>query len=136
MLTVRYIAIDIDFPHRLISFDNVPLNYSASPLTIFSTRSSTKKTYRNTINFTKQAGSSPYNYFPSPLSNNKIVLFMTSLFIDGIVESSPTQSTPINLEVDYKIKTNETYQLSLTFGVETLLTRLHFSMVIFNEEDV
>ncbi len=61
---------------------------------------------------------------------------MTSLFIDGIVESSPTQSTPISLEVDYKIKTNETYQLSLTFGVETLLSRLHFSMVIFNEEDV
>lgn len=83
LLAVRYVAIDSLFPHSLISFDNVPINYTAGPLTIFATASSTMNTYYNTINFTQQAGSLSYNKFSTPLTNNKIVMFMTSMYIAG-----------------------------------------------------
>jgi len=83
ILTVRYVAIDSNFPHRLISFDNVPVNYTDAPLTIFATANPTIRTYQNTINFTQQAGSAAYNKFSTPLFNNKIVMFMTSMYISG-----------------------------------------------------
>lgn len=58
-LNVPYIGIDPAFPHRINSFDNVPLNYDDGPLvyisdiqTVFDTLTTTMTTYTNTINFT------------------------------------------------------------------------------------
>lgn len=81
---VPYIAIDPQFPYHLNSFDNVPINYNAGPLVNVSVRSALRKTYYwNRINYTQQAISTPYRYFSAPLSNNKVVLLMTCMFIFG-----------------------------------------------------
>ena len=48
-----YIAIDPLFPHHLNSFDNVPVNYNAGPLTNLTSKSTTRLlTYRNVVNYT------------------------------------------------------------------------------------
>ena len=81
-LTVRFIAVDVLFPHSLNSYDNVPVNYSAGPLTNISVKGTTAfpSIYTNTINFTQQSASFQYKYFSTPLSSNKILLFLTSYF--------------------------------------------------------
>lgn len=85
ILNVRFIAIDADFPHHVNSFDNVPVNYLAGPLVNISEGTfDTIQVYRNTINFTLQSAGHPYSTFSTPLSNNKIILFLTSLFHEGI----------------------------------------------------
>lgn len=45
------------------------------------------QTYTNSINYTAQCNSYgyPYNTFNTPLSRNKILLFMTSMYITGNV---------------------------------------------------
>lgn len=84
-MAIRYVGVDKSFPHHLNSFDNVPCNYLNGALTIFSIKSSTPKTYTNNINYTQQAQSigSTYTTFSTPLSNNKILMFMTSMYLDG-----------------------------------------------------
>ena len=64
-LTVRFIAVDIFFPHYLNSYDNVPVNYSAGPLVNISVKGTTTSPsfYTNTINFTKQSAGRQYRYF-------------------------------------------------------------------------
>ena len=93
LLSVRYIAIDKDFPHHLNTFENVPVNYTAGPLINISSASLSSTIYSNTINYTTQATASgcTYTTFSTPLSNNKIVLFLTSLF---------TNTVPINCIVE------------------------------------
>lgn len=86
VLEVRYIAIDKAFPHHLNSFDNVPINYTKGALTNISTPSSTPQIYTNTINYTAQttALGLTYKNFSLPLTNNKVLLFITSLYITGV----------------------------------------------------
>lgn len=82
VLNVRYIAIDKNFPHHLNSFDNVPLNYTQGPLVNISVVSVVPQYYYNVINYTAlcNANGLTYNKFSLPLSNNKILLFLTSLY--------------------------------------------------------
>ena len=85
LLTVRYIAIDDAFPHHLNSFDNVPVNYSNGLLKNITKASSSLKYYVNTINYTKHCKENNFLYtrFTQPYTNFKILLFVTSIFIDG-----------------------------------------------------
>lgn len=83
LLNVPYIAIDPSFPHHINSFDNVPANYSAGNLTNISASSTSMRRYTNTINYSQQATGRYYTSFKSPWSRNKILLFMTSLFLFG-----------------------------------------------------
>jgi hypothetical protein len=85
IVRVRYVGVDKAFPHHLNTFDNVPCNYPSASFTAFSTRTTAQTTYTNTINYTTQAAtiSSSYNKFSLPLTNNKILLLMTSMFFDG-----------------------------------------------------
>lgn len=101
VVEVRYIAISKLFPHHLNSFDNVPVNYNNGALTNITTASMSVKTYKNTINYTTQATAtgSTYTAFSLPLANNKILLFMTSLFHSGTNEPSPSINYPLNLNV-------------------------------------
>lgn len=83
-MNIPYIAIDLDFPHHLNSFYNVPVNYSAGPLVNITQNVSYLTMYMNTVNYTQQVGgSSIYNKFVPPYSNTKILLYMTSLFVNG-----------------------------------------------------
>lgn len=101
MLEVRYIAISILFPHHLNSFDNVPVNYNNGALSNITNPSLSIKTYTNTINFTSQSilAGSNYTSFSIPLSNNKILLFITSLFIKGNFDYNQKVLYPLNLEI-------------------------------------
>lgn len=58
------------------------------------------QTYTNNINFTKQAteANSNYSTFPTPLNGNKILLFLTSLYIEGDADSA-SSPIPLKLEV-------------------------------------
>lgn len=82
LFTVRYITIDKLFPHHLNSFDNVPVNYGGL-LTNITAPSTQPKYYTNIVNYTSQAAGFTYNTFTLPYSNFKILLFLTSFFIDG-----------------------------------------------------
>jgi hypothetical protein len=55
------------------------------------------------INFTEQgANTTAYNRFLSPLTSNKISLFITSLFINAQFASGGV-NYPINMTVSYNI---------------------------------
>lgn len=84
-MTISYIAIEPTFPHRLNSFDNVPVNYSYGPLVNISVISTTTTYFTNKINFTAQsiANGQSFTQFLNPLNINKILLFMTSFFVAG-----------------------------------------------------
>ena len=137
ILSVRYFAISKIFPHHLNSFDNVPINYNAGPLINVTTPSLTVyNSYYNVINYTAQAQASGYNYttFSLPLSNCKILLFTTTLFVQG--STSFTAIIPLDLRITATILTTQTYKLTVSFGLDSIITKLRFSMIIFDEKDV
>lgn len=120
------------------SFDNVPVNYNNGAITNVSALSMSVKTYQNTINYTLQAGtiSSTYLTFNPILTNNKILLFMTSLYIEGGTMDKTGTAYPINLYVDASPKTTSTYMLTVNYSMNSKLTKLHFSMIVFDQADV
>lgn len=111
-MKIHYIAIDKAFPHKLNSFDNVPLNYSKGPLVNITVMTTATTYYTNTINFTAQsiASGQSFTQFLAPLSNNKVLLFMTSMFLDGLLSSNP----PLNTRVTATVMTTQTYVLNFS----------------------
>jgi hypothetical protein len=132
-LAIRYITIDTSFPHQIVSFDNVPVNYSNGPLVNITVSRTIINYYANTINFTDQALTvlSPYNTFSRSLSDHKIVMFMTSLFMRGITET-PTVFVPLDFNINAQVMSNTTYLINANFGLQFSVEKLHFSMIIFN----
>ena len=125
------------FPHHLNSFDNVPANYNNGALTNITTPNPTgSKTYTNIINYTTQATASGFTYrnFSSPLTNCKVVLFLTTLFSNGAL--STTANIPLDLRISTTILSTSTYRLSVTYGTDSYITKLRFSMIIFDQKDV
>jgi hypothetical protein len=96
------------------------------------------KTYTNTINYTLQAQSigSSYTTFSNPLTNNKILLFMTSMYISGVNDLAGPTYYPLNLVVNVNPVTTSTYLLTITYSNNSAMQRLHFSMIIFDQADV
>lgn len=125
-----YIAIDPTFPHHLNSFDNVPVNYSAGPLVNITLNRTTPNYYTNIINYTQQAVGLPYTTFLEPLNRNKVLLFLTSLFIRGTSGSGAIN--PINFFVNSSVYSTTQYKISVELGVRSFITKLHFSIVIFD----
>jgi len=83
-LNVPYIAIDPSFPHHINSFDNVPVNYSAGPIANISNgNGGGTKIYTNLIVGTVQASGLVHNTFQAPYNRNKVLRFMTSMFMTG-----------------------------------------------------
>ncbi len=120
------------------SFDNVPVQYNNGALVNISSLSLTVQTYQNTINYTLQAQSigSTYTNFSTPLSNNKILLFLTSIFISGVNDYAGPPFYPLNLQVSATPSTPSSYVLVVTYSKNSAITRLHFSMIIFDQADV
>lgn len=100
ILSVRYVAIDKNFPHHLNSFDNIPVNYTFGPLVNISVITSSITYFTNIINYTDLCNLNglTYNKFLAPLTNNKILLFMTSLFHRGTADSPPIFNS-LNLNI-------------------------------------
>ena len=94
-----YIAVDADFPHHLNTFDNVPVNYSSGNLVNISSQSSSLQSYKNTFNYTQQAAGRKYTNFEEPFSNNKILLFLTSIYI------ATPYKTDSSGQIDYYVNT-------------------------------
>lgn len=140
ILTVRYIAISRSFPHHLNSFDNVPINYTKGALTNISVSNTVAKYYANFINYTAQCNANGYTYntFSLPLSNYKILLFLTSLFHSGWNEpaSATTGLRPLNMRIATSVRSSSTYLLNVTYGIQAVIWRLHFSIIIFDEANV
>lgn len=99
MAEVRYIAISKSFPHHLNSFDNVPVEYNNGALTNIINKVATVNTYQNIINYTLHAATigSSYNKFTLPLTNSKVLLFMTSLYLQGGDDDRATAKNALNL---------------------------------------
>ena len=67
----------------------MPVNYNAGSLTNITVKSSTSiHTYTNVINYTEQASSSSFKRFSTPLSNNRIILFICALEIKSTLENA------------------------------------------------
>lgn len=95
LLTVRYIGIDPTFPHHLNSFDNVPVQYGSSLVNITS-QTGSANTYTNIINYKTQTSNK--NTFSTPFENNKILLFLTSMFLTGTNDNTGT-ANPVTFRV-------------------------------------
>jgi hypothetical protein len=61
---------------------------------------------------------------------------MTSLFISGGNDNACMPCSPQDFYVTATPQTNTTYSLSVTSGIRSSITRLHFSMIIFDQADV
>ena len=107
ILNVPYIAIDPNFPHHLNSFDNVPVNYSNGNLVNITTESSTTQTYKNTVNYTQQAAGRTYTRFSSTLSDNKVLLFLTTFFTATFIFPGFVNGEPLDYYVTTTIESEE-----------------------------
>ena len=121
-MEIAYVAIDPSFPHRLNSFDNIPINYSSGALlNISSYSSSTIQTYTNVINFTEQSTGLEYNYFRTPYSRNKIILFLTTLDLEV------TGLNAADFNISSEILSSSEYSVMVELGVNVKIEKLHFS---------
>ena len=108
MMGVPYIAIDPTFPHRLNSFDNVPISYGSTLVNVTAKNPTEVLYYSNTINFTQQAGASAFREFREPLDQSKILLYMMALNIWSTNEGSGPTWYPITLAIDAEITSTQT----------------------------
>lgn len=137
LLVVPYLAIDPLFPHHLNSFDNVPLNYNLGSLVTvlliqnnFSLESSSAVYHTETINYTQQSAANVFKTFQTPLSSNKIVLFLSTLYL----QSGGTVASPVPLEMDinYTVLNTTHYQWSVRLFRNATIARLHFGQIVYN----
>ena len=120
ILNVPYIAIDPQFPHHLNSFDNVPVNYNAGNLVNITQKSTTQvMVYTNIVNYTQQAQGLRYTTFSQPYSNNRILLFMTSLFIFAQLENNNPPFFPIDLHVSAEVISTDQYNMIVSLSNKT-----------------
>lgn len=102
LMAVRYVAIDKAFPHRLNSFDNIPINYGSGPIVNITIKTTNFTSYSNILNFTSQSIASGLNFtsFQTPFNRNKIILFTTSLFIAGTFGLGGSGENEIDINVE------------------------------------
>jgi hypothetical protein len=86
--------------------------------------------YTNYINYTQQASGRKFKIFTEPLSGNHIVIFLTSLWIQG------TSGDPLQIHITTDIVNSSHYMWNVTLYRKIKLTNIHFSQIIFNSDDV
>lgn len=96
------------------------------------------KNYVNTVNYATQAGTigSAYTQFSLPLTNNKILLFMTTLYVEGGTMDKTGTAYPLNLNADATPVSATTYVFNVSYSINSKVTKLHFSMIVFDQFDV
>ena len=82
------------------------------------------------IDYQVQAAGKAYNTFSEPLSSNRIVLFLTSIWINA------TKLNELKIHIDPVVLNTTHYQWTATAYKQVELTRYQFSQIIFNEDDV
>lgn len=69
---------------------------------------------------------SSYNSFSAPLSNNKILFFLTSLDILA------TSTIPIYMDLSYSILDANHYSMTLTIGYNVSISLFTFSQIFYD----
>lgn len=73
-----------------------------------------------------QAQYYPYDSFSTPLANNKILFFLTTLVITS------TTLIPLYIDLSYSILSSSSYSMTLTAGYQMSITRFSFSQIFFD----
>lgn len=64
-------------------------------------------------------------------------MYITSLFLTGIRETSSNPTLrPLNLRINTNIESSSIYMLNVSVKIEVIITRLHFSLIIYDKADV
>lgn len=92
--------------------------------------SATATSFTMLIDYSQQSAANTYKAFTTPLSGNKVVLFITSLCVLA------NSTTPFKLNIQYQIINSTFYSWTATVFQYSTVTKLHFSEIIFNENDV
>lgn len=130
-MEIRYIAISKLLPHHINSFVNVPVNFANGALINITIPISGGYTiYENTINYTAQANSigSSYGYFNSTFTNNKILIFLTTIYL-----SANNLMDRLDLTISSTILSTQLYKISVSVGKNSAISRLEFSMIVYDE---
>ena len=62
---------------------------------------------------------------------------MTSLYIEGGANDKTTATIyPLTLNVDASPASDTTYTFTVNYSMNSKLTKLHFSMIVFDQADV
>jgi hypothetical protein len=92
------------------------------------------------INYTSQASGLTHKRFMDPINSNKILLLMTtlSIFGDWTANSNGVKGLlyPIQFTITPTVLNYEEYSIEVKTYRMMRLTKLHFSQVIFNYNDV
>ena len=90
ILKLFYLAINRNFPYHVNAFSDIAANFSNGNLLNISTSSTGTRVYKNTINYGVLAGTigSVHNRFGTDLTKNKILLFLNSLYFNGVLYST------------------------------------------------
>ena len=138
-LIVPYVAIDPEFPHHMNSFDNVPINYTSGELTKFAVQSSSELTHTERIDYHAQTSGRTFRTFPANsdgnYNGNKILMLLTSLFISASFNNGVSYF-PVQITVSYNIINATHYDWTTKLYCCAQITRLHYSMIVFNQDDV
>jgi hypothetical protein len=86
--------------------------------------------YTNTINYTLQSSANKYKVFTDPLSSNKIVLFLCSFEINA------TTASAMDFTVVVGVLNSSHYRWTVTIDRNAYVGKVHFSLIVFNEDDV
>lgn len=115
LLGIGYLAVDYDFDSSIAMYENVPVNYTAGNLVNITSASTDVRVYTNTINYQLQATTRNYNTFDEPFADNKVCLFMTTIFFAGSLDNSPP-FRPINYYVGTNIISDTNYTITVTLS--------------------
>ena len=80
------------------------------------------------INYTQQATGRSFNTFSEPYTSNKIVLYITNLWVNG------NSGHPVHVHITPSVINSSHYQWVATAWQEVKVTRLQFSQIIFNQD--
>lgn len=75
------------------------------------------------VYFSYNAG---YQTFTSPLTNNKILFFLSALNIVA------TSTSALTLDFSYSILTSTSYAMTLTVGYNVSITRVSFNQIFYD----
>ena len=95
-----------------------------------SVRSHSLQYYTNYINYTAETAGRSFTTFTTPYSSNYIVLYITSLWIKG------NSAYPVQFHIYPSVVNATHYMWNATVYRQITLTNVHFSLVIFNSDDV
>lgn len=127
---MMYIVVSKLFPYHLNLFNNIRANYPNLILSNITNSRTFTTYYTNIINYTLQANNfnCPKNTFSLPLTNNRILIFLNKMNIEG-----DNSNHLMDLRVTYNILSTSTYNLSFSYGLTSNVKDLEYSMIIFDK---